>query len=653
MTDPETTTEPTRPRPRGGWVPVFISLAVALVVVAGGVAHQFTLPPLRGRENADPMTVQLAGLAHLVARVAMVGTFGLLLAGAYFTPVVRRHHELSERGRQVVGLATHTAAAWFGASVLEVVLVAGENNGVPVTEAVRALPAFISATQAASAWIVPAAIALVVMLTARHLRSLGAVAAILGLGVVWQLAPVLTGNVSVGADHDFGSDMGAIASITSTALLAAGIAWLAGDADDDQASPRYHLIAAITVPFVVLSYAVVLWYEMAGTSLWASGYGLLRLAAIVLWALVGVRVLTAVRRGSTRRLVGWDLALGLVASAADVATAHMAPPRFLVPQTSAQINYLGYEVPNPPTIPTLLAPGRPNLLLMTLVLLVIVAYWAGVVVLRRRGVAWSWVRTASWTVGWLVLGWIATAGIWSYSSATFSKHMLVHMTINMIGPVLIVLGAPSTLALRALPTHRDGQLAGAREIILGVLDWRPMEVFLHPILVGINFVASFYVIYFSDLFGFLMRYHWGHQLMTFHFLISGLAFFGLVVGADRMPKELPHIAKLGFLFAAMPFHAFFAVAILSGDDLIAPDFYRSLDLPWMHDLLEDQRIGGQFTWALGEVPMLMVVIALVIQWFVHDNKEARRRDRAMDEGHDDAYEAYNDMLRQLSERSEK
>jgi putative copper resistance protein D len=220
----------------------------------------------------------------------------------------------------------------------------------------------------------------------------------------------------------------------------------------------------------------------------------------------------------------------------------------------------------------------------------------------------------------------------------------------MGAPVLMVLGGPITLLLRASKAHGAGQPVGLHEVVSQLLNWRLVAFLLNPILVWLLFVGSLYILYFTPLFGLAMRYHWAHQLMAVHFLIIGYLFYWLVIGVDRPPRPLPHVAKLGYIFAAMPFHAFFAVAILSGGAIIGQNFYVSLDLPWLHDLAAQQRAGGQVTWATGEVPLFIVIIALVGQWFQQDQREARRKDRAADSGHDDSLEAYNEMLAALAAR---
>ena len=139
--------------------------------------------------------------------------------------------------------------------------------------------------------------------------------------------------------------------------------------------------------------------------------------------------------------------------------------------------------------------------------------------------------------------------------------------------------------------------------------------------------------------------------MNIHFLAVGYLFYGLVIGVDRPPRPLPPIGKLGFVLAAMPFHAFFGVILMTSPTPLAENFYRTLDFAWMGDLMTQQYLGGGVAWAGGELPLLIVIVALGIQWARQDQREAKRKDRHLDTGVDDEFEAYNRMLAELSDRS--
>ena len=98
----------------------------------------------------------------------------------------------------------------------------------------------------------------------------------------------------------------------------------------------------------------------------------------------------------------------------------------------------------------------------------------------------------------------------------------------------------------------------------------------------------------------------------------------------------------------MPFHAFFGVALMSANTVIGGAFYRALALPWVPDPLADQKLGGGLAWASGEIPLLLVLIALLVQWSRQDERTARRDDRRADADGDADLAAYNAMLRRLA-----
>jgi len=76
-------------------------------------------------------------------------------------------------------------------------------------------------------------------------------------------------------------------------------------------------------------------------------------------------------------------------------------------------------------------------------------------------------------------------------------------------------------------------------------------------------------------------------------------------------------------------------------------------LPWHTDLLADQRLGGGIAWSAGEVPLVLVLIALFIQWRRSDQRTAVRLDRAADRDDDADLAAYNNMLAKLAKLEER
>jgi cytochrome c oxidase assembly factor CtaG len=229
-------------------------------------------------------------------------------------------------------------------------------------------------------------------------------------------------------------------------------------------------------------------------------------------------------------------------------------------------------------------------------------------------------------------------------------HMASHMLLSMLAPVLLVLGGALTLALRALPVAGSGP-PGPREWLLALVRSPLSRVLTHPVVALVLFVGSFYALYFSGLFDSALNEHWAHLAMNAHFLLVGYIFYWPVIGIDPAPRRLPAPARLGLVFISLPFHAFFGIILMSSQTVIGGDFYRALaqGLDWAPNLLADQRLGGGLAWASGELPLLVVLIALLIQWATADERAARRADRRADADGDADLTAYNAMLRGLAE----
>ncbi|MFF7132818.1 cytochrome c oxidase assembly protein [Streptomyces sp. NPDC008196] len=281
-------------------------------------------------------------------------------------------------------------------------------------------------------------------------------------------------------------------------------------------------------------------------------------------------------------------------------------------------------------------------------LLALGLYVWGVVRLRRRGDSWPVGRTVSYVTGVLTIGLMMCTGLNDYGMVMFSVHMVQHMVISMLSPILILLGAPVTLALRALPVAGKGR-KGPRELLLALLHSRYMRIITHPAFTIPLFIASLYALYFTPVFDFLMGSKTGHIAMMVHFLAVGVVFFWPIIGVDPGPHRPGYLMRMLELFAGMPFHAFFGIALMMASEPMVETFKNppaSLGI----DALSDQNYAGGIAWAFSEIPSVLVLIALLFQWYGSEQRQAKRTDRAADRDGDKELEAYNAYLASLSAR---
>ncbi|MFD8702402.1 cytochrome c oxidase assembly protein [Kitasatospora sp. NPDC059648] len=279
-------------------------------------------------------------------------------------------------------------------------------------------------------------------------------------------------------------------------------------------------------------------------------------------------------------------------------------------------------------------------------LVALALYLVGVVRLYRRGDRWPIGRVVGWVAGVASMLLVTCSGLNDYGMVLFSAHMIQHMVLSMLTPILLLLGAPITLALRALRPAGKGRPRGPRELLVALLHSRYVRVISHPAFTIPMFIASLYGVYFTPAFDFLMQYRLGHIFMMVHFLMTGLTFFWPIMGVDPGPHRPGHVMRIIELFMGMPFHAFFGVAVMMASHPLVSTFTVQAAPPGT-DLLEDQKLAGGITWAFGEIPTALVLIALVYQWMGSEQRQARRRDRAEDRSGDAELEAYNAYLASL------
>ncbi|MFC8126930.1 cytochrome c oxidase assembly protein [Streptomyces sp. NPDC057302] len=276
-------------------------------------------------------------------------------------------------------------------------------------------------------------------------------------------------------------------------------------------------------------------------------------------------------------------------------------------------------------------------------------YGWGMVRLVRRGDKWPVGRTISFVVGVLTILLVMCTKLNDYGMVMFSVHMVQHMIISMLSPILILMGAPITLALRALPVAARRGHKGPREWLLWVLQSRYMKIITHPAFTIPLFIASLYALYFTPIFDTLMGSKVGHIGMMVHFLAVGLVFFWPIMGVDPGPHRPGYIMRMLELFAGMPFHAFFGIALMMASEPMVGT-YKNPPSSLGIDALADQTAAGGIAWAFSEVPSVLVLLALLFQWYRSEQRQARRTDRAADRDGDKELEAYNAYLASLAAR---
>ena len=173
-----------------------------------------------------------------------------------------------------------------------------------------------------------------------------------------------------------------------------------------------------------------------------------------------------------------------------------------------------------------------------------------------------------------------------------------------------------------LPVHRrrQGRLRPAKRRLLRGLHSGPARILSHPLVGFTVFGATLVGLYLSPLFPLSLRNPLVHAAVHLHFLAAGCLFLWPLLGADPLPRPLPHGARVLAVLAAVPFHAFLGMALLATRTPLAPDTYRSLG---------DQHAAAGLLWVSGELMTLVTAAVILRSWMAADRREAARLDRRL------------------------
>ncbi|WP_020496033.1 cytochrome c oxidase assembly protein [Sciscionella marina] len=590
-------------------------LGTALIGVLSGTL------PYTALGNGDPGALVRIG-APVLRAVATVSA-ALALGGLAFATLVstpRAGGLLSPVGYDAVRSAGRWALLWFLASAVlvpfDVADRSGETLGRSFAQVFGGGDPFplLAAMESPMGWLLSAVLAAATALSARFvLRWLPAVAVLL-LGVLALLPPLVTGHAASEAGHDLAS--AAIVVHVPVAAIWGGVLvallrprWRTG-----LEPRRYRRLAGVAWCVLVVS-GVFSTAPMFGSpgQLFGTGYGRLLLVKLLLVLLLGLAGL-ALRRNRIAPVL--ELLLLAAAGAASFGLSHLAPPAFIGSQGTVQETLLGYNLSAAPDLLRLLTDWRFDPLLGSLSILLALTYLIGLLRLRRNGEQWPTGRSLAWFAGCLVLLLATSSGIGRYAGGMFSVHITSHMLVSMLAPLLLAVGAPLSLAR----SQRLDVLANS-----GAL-----RVLTHPFVALALFGGGPFLLYFTGLFDAAIRFHWAHVAINVVFLAIGYLFAWPVAGADPTPRPLPTLGRLGMLLAAMPLDIVFGALLTSTDRIIGNslgggNMYTALALPWVPDLRADQFLAGTLALLIGELSLLIAVVALLVRW-----KSIDRELQAMD-----------------------
>jgi putative copper resistance protein D len=599
---------------------------------------------------------------NLLGGFAAIGT---LLAMAFL--LLDTEGKVSTSAEKLRGFLKIATATWVIGVIGSIIFTLAQILDSPVTVALdpTVMRSFLTQITLGQYLGFEAFIALIIFVAAFRVKKILSLIFFLILSLLGIIAPVFQSHAASSGSHSLviGS---LVIHVIGLSLWVGGILAIAMLSASDRAIavPRFSQLALWSAIAVVISGAVNAWARLNFATAWNSTYAYIVVAKTL--ATIGLVFLGYLHRKNlaNKETINWINFAKLLTTEAVIMIVTVAmgswlsntssPDRPGTQEFDAALSVVGFATPPKPTWSRVFLSYEPNALILGLLVTMVALYIKGVMVLTKRGDKWPVGRTISFALGIAVIDFATSGGLGLYAHFSFSYHMIAHMLLGMIAPIGLVLGAPMTLALRTLPQGRTPSERGVRGSLLAALHSKVGIFYTNPIVALLIFDGSLFALYFTDLFASMMQSHIGHLFMTLHFLAAGFLFFFVVIGIDPNPRKIPHLVQIVILFGAMSIHAFFSVALMSTTTLIDKGYFASLQTPWLTDLLADQKLGGSIGWAMGEIPILIALVATFINWLRDDTREAKRIDRnavrqaAM--GQPDDLANYNQYLQKLAQR---
>ena len=229
-------------------------------------------------------------------------------------------------------------------------------------------------------------------------------------------------------------------------------------------------------------------------------------------------------------------------------------------------------------------------------------YAAGLWTTRTRS-RWPIHRPVLWFVGLACLGASLIGPVADAAHASFTGHMVGHLLLGMLAPLLMVLAAPITLLLRALP------VTGARRVSR-VLRSGPVRVIGHPVTAAILNAGGLWLLYVTDLFHLMHSSPAIYALIHAHIFLAGYVFTAALVGVDPNPHR-----------ASMRMRSVVLIVFIAAHQILAKWLYA---YPPAGVDPADGRIGAQVMFYGGDVVDVTIIVLLFLGWYRSTGPRAAR-----------------------------
>jgi cytochrome c oxidase assembly factor CtaG len=238
--------------------------------------------------------------------------------------------------------------------------------------------------------------------------------------------------------------------------------------------------------------------------------------------------------------------------------------------------------------------------------------------MRRSRRGWPRRHAALWLCGLAALALATMSGIDRYSELLLSVHMLQHLLLMLLAPVLLLSARPIALALAAASPATRRRLAA-------ILHARGVRLVSRPAVGLAGFAIVVLATHLTGLFELALREPVAHALEHAAYLLAGLMFFAPILAADPLPHPPNAIARFCWLTGAMVLMAVPGV-LLTFATSVRYSAYLAPARALGRSALADQQLAGVLMWIGGGLAMFALALGLAMRVMLVEDRLQRRRE---------------------------
>lgn len=207
---------------------------------------------------------------------------------------------------------------------------------------------------------------------------------------------------------------------------------------------------------------------------------------------------------------------------------------------------------------------------------------------------WPFSRVVLFALGILCAVGSVSGPIAEGAHSNFALHMVGHLLLGMLSPLLISLSFPITLLLRTLPKKQARMLSA-------FLKSRFSRFFTHPVVATLLNVGGLWLLYTTNLYSMMHEHVLLHIFIHAHVFIAGYLFTISMIYFDPMSHRFSYLYRTIVLIFALAGHGILSKYIYAQPPNGVP--------------VHEAELGGMIMYYGGDIIDALLIFLLCLQWF--------------------------------------